>query len=66
VRTQIHDFGKLIGKTEKMMLPFKEMVKKLASSRDTFDKTFRTCDLTQLFFLANAYPPTSNNALSNA
>jgi hypothetical protein len=42
VRTQIHDFAKLIAKTEKSMLHFKTMVKQLAAARDKYDKNFRT------------------------
>lgn len=42
IRTQIHDFSKLISSTEGCILHFKKMVKALATARDKFDKHFRT------------------------
>jgi hypothetical protein len=42
VRTKIHDFSKLIARTEKYMYQYKTLIKTLAETRDRFDKAFRT------------------------
>lgn len=55
IRTKIHDFSKIIQKTNVYSYKFKGEIKKLANARDKFDKSLSNFSIIQLKYLLQAY-----------